>query len=352
LPPVRPNQPQPSVSSEDSYLSYPSYPPLAPAPPISITPSNSQKVNYNNNPYTYRVIQAESTERSIISNVLGLSPNTDDVLFYPSLDQQPILPQNAQYKRQPPADYFKQQQTVTASTTPPPPPERVSSTPDKGPVLIYKSAYSSQDLSNNPPVNEPESIETPSGDTFYYVGEVQAGAQSNNVLAGPSAQGNKATRQQEVKYNVAPFDSYTPSPPYYKYPQDTPPQQPPAPSASLPKPQKIVYYRQEASTTAPPETLTPYSGAVYFKQQTVTGSTTPPPERVSTLSEQPVKTYPSPPPPSSNAEDKPVRTRTRTQHVDLGYPSQNYPSQGNFIIPEQFRTFLNTPPKWINMENW
>ena len=28
------------------------------------------------------------------------------------------------------------------------------------------------------------------------------------------------------------------------------------------------------------------------------------------------------------------------------------PQYEKFEIPEEFRTFLNTPPKWINIENW
>ncbi len=38
--------------------------------------------------------------------------------------------------------------------------------------------------------------------------------------------------------------------------------------------------------------------------------------------------------------------------ADDGYPSQNFVNQDTFRIPEAFRNFLNTPPKWINMKNW
>lgn len=38
--------------------------------------------------------------------------------------------------------------------------------------------------------------------------------------------------------------------------------------------------------------------------------------------------------------------------ADEGYPSQNFVNQETFRIPEAFRNFLNTPPKWINMKNW
>ena len=32
--------------------------------------------------------------------------------------------------------------------------------------------------------------------------------------------------------------------------------------------------------------------------------------------------------------------------------SFEFPQHQKFEIPEEFRTFLNTPPKWINIENW
>jgi len=60
---------------------------------------------------------------------------------------------------------------------------------------------------------------------------------------------------------------------------------------------------------------------------------------------------------SSNSDDSaPVAESQEPKQEDgeelAGFPTQNFINQDNFKIPEFFRTFLNTPPKWINMNNW
>jgi hypothetical protein len=35
-------------------------------------------------------------------------------------------------------------------------------------------------------------------------------------------------------------------------------------------------------------------------------------------------------------------------HMSFGFPDGSM----KFEFPQEFRTFLNTPPKWINMKNW
>jgi len=44
----------------------------------------------------------------------------------------------------------------------------------------------------------------------------------------------------------------------------------------------------------------------------------------------------------SNAQPKSLN------QMSFGFPD----GSTKFEIPQEFRTFLNTPPKWINMENW
>ena len=248
-------------SHQNDYLSYPSYPPLAPAPP---KPKH----------YGYRLLTP--------------SPSTPPI----DLENEVDTPPNTHYKRD---------EVALAG----------------GPELSYKSAYTSQDLQN-----EPQTIQTPDGQTFYLVGEVAPEESAGNPkveLPPPQPQ---------------PTPEATPSPVYYKYPSTTPES---APAPDLPKPQKVVYYRQEENVLPHQQQATPTttesSGALYINRR----STTP---KVSTSTEVQTKA-------DSVTEELPVAESKQSEGFSFGFPAGM-----EFGIPQEFRTFLNTPPKWINMENW
>ena len=47
-------------------------------------------------------------------------------------------------------------------------------------------------------------------------------------------------------------------------------------------------------------------------------------------------------------EEKEGKSPKSLNQMSFGFPD----GSTKFEIPQEFRTFLNTPPKWINMENW
>lgn len=169
----------------------------------------------------------------------------------------------------------------------PAPPKTPTKREQNGPVLVSSSAYTSTDLHD-----EPETLHTPDGETFYFVGEVEQGAQEVTLP--------------------------TPSPVYYKYPSTTQ-----TTTTTTPKPTspKVVYYRQEEPTS----TTQPSSGETYTLRRT----------------DSPVSTTPHSP--YTDTEPR----KGSYSHISFGFPQND-----KFEIPQEFRTFLNTPPKWINMENW
>ena len=302
-PPSPPNPVSVYNTNEDSYLAYPSYPPLSQAPsdPTVHSSSTSQDTIYQ---------EVESTS--------GVP--------------------SSQFKRD-------------------------------GPQLVYKSAYTSQDLQNNPfissdtqntlntqdnpadltpYINEPDTIHTPDGETFYFVGEVE----------GSNPQLNEVT--EDLGYPNTPHTPQNPATPstvYYKYPTGVEPPAPAAPADLPAEPQKVVYYRQEEkerSTSTPSSAEYPggtqeveetpgptagSSGGTYIGRRTTTT------EKVSTISEEVAENVEKVP---ESDESVTIFPKPRSNSVKFGFPKNKM----KFEIPQEFRTFLNTPPRWINMENW
>ena len=286
-------EPAEAPTPKEDSVSYPLYPPLAPAPPL-----------------------------------VGHSSTTSPDLF-----KEVPTPPDSQYKRE--------------------------NTVDPSPLnLVSKSAYTSNDLLDDTPISqydisdEPEILQTPDGETFYFVGEV-------------------SDEQDEVK---PPVPQDIPSPVYFKYPKESLAPTP-APTQHLPEPQKVVYYRQEdvAITTKPPpppkpkftyktttpkkqetEVTTNKSFGVVYPQRRITSTES---EKVSISTEKPTaqkSTYSifnditSSPPQIEEKEGKSNAQPKSLNQMSFGFPD----GSTKFEIPQEFRTFLNTPPKWINMENW
>jgi len=215
----------------------------------------------------------------------------------------------------------------------------------------------------------------------------------------------------EVETNPPPVvvkNPPVPSPVYYKYPPKAPvkPVTPPAPvqpelppeNRSEPPPQKVVYYRQEETTQPKPfkkytyktttpkqpppkeASETPETYPPYFREQ-ITKKLTPEPfkkytyqtttpkkpllskevpekttesygevypalRRITTTTEK-VSTSPEPKQ-KSKSNTFSIFDDNSINELSFGFPD----GSTKFEIPPAFRTFLNTPPKWINMENW
>ena len=254
-PQAKSSTPSPVSYPQNDYLSYPSYPPLAPAPP---KPKH----------YGFRLLPSTSPSTIDLANEVDSSPNN-------------------QYKR-----------------------DQVANTPN----LSYKSAYTSEDLQN-----EPQTLHTPDGQTFYLVSEVEH-------------EESEGIPKVEIPPPTTTSEAPTPSPVYYKYP---------TPAPELPQPQKVVYYRQEENVPAQqpvnsPEATTESSGAIYIQRRSTTPkvSTSTKNEVVQTTEKEPVT-------------ESSARIESKTEGFSFGFPAGM-----TFGIPQEFRTFLNTPPKWINMENW
>lgn len=190
------------------------------------------------------------------------------------------------------------------------------------------------------------------------------------LVPGYGAQGQD-TRFVKAKDNYVP--TFINSSPSY--------QQQPSPTTAQPTPGSpgpIFYFRDvvedvtakqevppEAPSNPPEETPTP--SPVYYK---------PAPEPPAP--EQPQQRYPEAPPrepasPEPTASpvyykysdepkpEPPVQPETSAPEYEQepksgesgsGFPSQDFVNEANFQIPDIFRSFLNTPPKWINMKNW
>ena len=268
-----------SNSQQNDYLSYPSYPPLAPAPP---KPKH----------YGFRLLSPTSSP----STPLDLANEVD-------------TPPNTHYKRD----------------------EVASNTPN----LSYKSAYTSEDLQN-----EPQTLRTPDGQTFYLVSEVAEQEESQGIP------------KVEIPPPTSDTQPPTPSPVYYKYPNAPQKQQTPkpAPELKLPQPQKVVYYRQEENVksaalaqpvNSPEVATTESSGAIYIQRR----STTP---RVSTSTNNNlVQKTEEKAEEVATEKSSSLPIESKTEGFSFGFPAGM-----TFAVPQEFRTFLNTPPKWINMENW
>ena len=271
-------------SVANSYLSYPSYPPLAPAPPKS--------------PYGSKVPNANLPPRGITpSHVTTPQQQYTDNQYF----QEVPASAPTQYKR------------------------------DSGPILTYKSAYTSQDLDDptqpqQPPINEPQTLLGPDGSVFY--------------LEDVSEDNAPAAEPREVFDNPA-----TPSPVYYKYSSsDTALEYPRqetlsgadnAPSAPnvvppVPTPEPVVYYREVPPQVTPNET--PSSPKVV--NPIVTQNSRLP------LQTQTLEEFSGEP---SYEDDLTSESKTT---VSFNTPDMR------FEIPSEFRTFLNTPPRWINLDNW
>ncbi len=106
--------------------------------------------------------------------------------------------------------------------------------------------------------------------------------------------------------------------------------------SALPTPSPVYYKPIEPSETSP-EVPAPDSAPEPAQQPPSSPDLTPSP----VYYKYPTSSDPSP---EINQEPK--------NEEEVGYSSQNFISEANFQIPEFFRTFLNTPPKWINMNNW
>lgn len=323
-------EPPAEETPEDS-VSYPLYPPLAPAPPI------------------------------------GQSSTTNSQDLFREVTSPPV----SQYKRENPGD---------------PSPLK----------LVSKSAYTSNDLLDDTPSqydiisNEPENLQAPDGQTFYFVGEVP---------------------NEEVNVEVNPPVSPTV---YYKYPTTTePPKAPVTPSPALlpehrsepePPQKRQTYYRQEDVVITPPQkpqkytykTTTPRrypkeveteeatEGYQKYTYKTTTpkkplevpvkvtesyGEVYPALRRITTTEKVSISTEPNPPLPSDQTnqqtysifndnsfsklkgtivEAESKKSPKSLNHMSFGFPDGSM----KFEIPQEFRTFLNTPPKWINMKNW
>ena len=276
-------------SVSNSYLSYPSYPPLAPAPPAPPAPSQDSPP-----PYGFRVkSEPQSTERIYASQ----DPYLNEV-------STPSKPQSKRENQQGPIISYKSAYS--------------SQDLDKS----YKSAYTSQDISavpsnpSQPQINEPQTLLAPDGSVFYLEGvsEEKPQQESHEVFKNPP----------------------TPSPIYYKYPSSTPdysrqetlieaPSAPKVPPTKVPQP--VVYYREVQSTTSAPapaplplqDNPDAFSGEPSYEDESgLTGS-------------------------GSGSEA--IETKANLVSFDI-------PPSMTFEIPQEFRTFLNTPPKWINLENW
>ena len=132
------------------------------------------------------------------------------------------------------------------------------------------------------------------------------------------------------------------------------------PEQAAPKEEPAVVTYHPAAPEAPP-TASP----IYYKTVEVPAPETapepvyqpeaPPQEPEPTPSPIYYKTPDSPTPPPAAPEGASAEYDDKQKTVgenEFGFPSQNFVNQENFKIPEFFRTFLNTPPKWINMNNW
>ena len=277
-------------SVSNSYLSYPSYPPLAPAPPAPPAPSQDSPPTPPR--YGFRVkSEPQSTERIYASQ----DPYLNEV-------STPSKPQSKRENQQGPIISYKSAYS--------------SQDLDKS----YKSAYTSQDISavpsknpSQPQINEPQTLLAPDGSVFYLEGvsEEQPPQESHEVYKNPA----------------------TPSPIYYKYPSSTPdysrqetlieaPSAPKVPPTKVPQP--VVYYREVQSTTTPaPAPLPLQDNPDAFSGE-----------------------------PSYEAEDEVQSEAIETKVKRQNLVSFDIPPSMTFEIPQEFRTFLNTPPKWINLENW
>ena len=264
------------------YLSYPSYPPLAPAPPQS--------------PYGSKVPNGNLPPRGVTPSHITAPQQYTDTQYF----QEVPASVPTQYKR------------------------------DSGPILSYKSAYTSQDLDapsnpQQPQINEPQTLLGPDGSVFY-LEDVSEDT--------PSAE------PREVFDNQA-----TPSPVYYKYPSsDTALEYPRqetlsgadyAPSAPnvvppVPTPEPVVYYREVPPQVTPNEK--PSSPKVVTPKM-MQNSRLP-------LQTQILEEFSGEP----SYEDD-ITSESKTT-VSFNTPNMN------FEIPSEFRTFLNTPPRWINLDNW
>ena len=259
---------------------------------------------------------------SYTSYTSGGSQQQNDYLSYPSYP--PLAPAPPK-----PKHYgFR----LLSPTSSPSTPLDLANEVDSPPNTHYKRdevastpnlAYTPEDLQN-----EPQTLRTPDGQTFYLVSEVEEESQGIPKVEIPPPSSTPPP---------------TPSPVYYKYPNEPPKQKAPK-APQLPQPQKVVYYRQEenvkSATPLPPEATTESSGAIYIQRR----STTP---RVSTSTKKVVQKKTENEEVATEKSSSSLPIESKTEGFSFGFPAGM-----TFAVPQEFRTFLNTPPKWINMENW
>ena len=204
--------------------------------------------------------------------------------------------------------------------------------------------------SSQPPPTEEPTPEAGNGDAplFYFKEIVE---EPDNEVSD-TIQDPPAPAAPEPVSPAQPYPPPAPVAPAQPYPPPAPvvpaqPYPPPVPDAPVPATPSPVYYKPfppEESPAPPAEpALEPNPPA---EEQGPTESELTPSPVYYKYSED-----------SSNPDNvAPVAEAQEPKQEEgeelAGFPSQNFVNQENFQIPEFFRTFLNTPPKWINMNNW
>ena len=399
-------------SVSDSYMSYPSYPPLAPAPPAPPSPSPSHRPP-RHQVYGSRIVpqQAEITQPS--TEGIFSSTTSQKSIFDNEVPQVPPQAPPNQVPQQQDSSYFSEVPSPTKTET-----QKRKINNNNGPILSYKSAYTSQSQQNfpehkkpysifdspppspipqetsvgyqnhNPPptnpqqppieINEPQTIRAPDGSVFYLeeveeIGPSNQPSYTNEVYKRNLGKnlGNDNSNNQGISLDTK--NPATPSSIYYKYPESTPdytrqetPAQynPPEKSTTTENTPELsepaVYYReisqeQTASPATPPlQTVRlslpqKYPPRLPVKQEVQNGV-----ELTKSSGEPSIAAYDEE---YDENYDEEYDEEYDENYDEVAMQSDNlvsfeFPQHQKFEIPEEFRTFLNTPPKWINIENW
>ena len=286
------------------------------------------------------------------------------------------------YQPDAPQDDDVDDEPVESTNPPPAPPAQTYFSPEPAGSTAYTS-YPPAPVTTPAPQPEPEP-ETAAPE----VAEYETAPSSSPEPVAPIFRWRQLTQPESSYRTVYQANSYTSAPALAPVAPDTedkkpkdiyvpnfitpstyqqPTQTTPAP-APAPAPEPIFYFRdvvEEVKPEEPPqapeeppspatEALTP--SPVYYKPVAVPEPPSPrypepepKPEPAPEVTPSPVY-YKYPNDSASNPEESAPSSGQEPKSEAPGFG--DFIDQADFQIPEVFRSFLNEPPKWINMKNW